>query len=146
VNETALRAPALPGRGVVLWLGALVAAVAGFLVFQIWVPAEGREASICVLRRCFDLPCPTCGMTRGLAHLAKGEWGAAWSAHPLAAPFALEMFVLWVVWGLRLGAPAAPRWAARLRSHDWELQLLFANLAIFGAVWLGRLATGTLPR
>jgi hypothetical protein len=103
------------------------------------VPPEGAESSFCLLRRVFNLPCPGCGMTRAFAHLAKGEWGAALRDHPLAPLLAVELGLLWVAWGASLAGLVRLRLPARL-----ELTLL-AHLAVLVAVWLGRVATGTLP-
>ena len=38
------------------------------------------------------LPCPLCGLTRGLFALAKGHWAAAVRFHPLS-PLALAMIL-----------------------------------------------------
>jgi hypothetical protein len=78
-------------------------------------------------------------MTRAFAALAKGNWSTAVALHPLAPVLALELTAGWTVWGLTLVSRRPWRLAARLDS------LLLANFAALVALWLGRVATGTLP-
>jgi hypothetical protein len=122
-----------------LWLLAGLAALGGFLLFRVWVPAPGSENTVCLLRRLSGLPCPGCGMTRAFAHLTKGEWAAAAVDHPLAFLIVVEMALVWGAWGLAL-ASRRP-----LRMPAWFERAMLAHLAVLVAFWLGRVATGTLP-
>jgi hypothetical protein len=107
-------------------------------VLHAWVPPEGGSFIWCPLRRFSGLPCPGCGMTRAFAHLAKGEWSAAIRDHPLAPLLAVELALAWAAWGgAAAGLLRLPRFARP------ELPLL-GHLAVMVAVWLGRMATGTL--
>jgi hypothetical protein len=76
-------------------------------------------------------------MTRAFAALAKGDWSTAVALHPLAPVLALELVLGWVTWGVALASRRFP--TVRLDS------LLLANLGALVALWLGRVATGTLP-
>lgn len=121
------------------WALAGAAGVAAFLVLRVWVPSEDAGFALCPLRRFTGLPCPGCGMTRAFAHLAKGEWSAAIRDHPLAPLLAAELGLLWTAWGgAAAGLPRLPIWSKP------ELAAL-GHLAVLVAVWLGRMATGTLP-
>lgn len=108
-------------------------------MLHLWTPPESPELSVCLLRRFAHLPCPGCGLTRAFAHLAKGEWTAAFRLHPLALPIAAEVGLLWGLWGLSLVRRRCP---APLRRID---ALMLAHVLALVALWLGRLATGTLP-
>lgn len=121
-----------------LWLLAGFLGLAGLAVLHVWVPSGDPSGAICLSRRLLHLPCPGCGMTRAFAHLAKGEWTAAVTDHPLAPVLALEMILGWLVWG----AAAAGR---PLRLPVRVETVLLANAAALCALWLGRVATGTLP-
>ena len=94
---------------------------------------------MCLSRRFFHMPCPGCGLTRAFAHLAKGEWPAALADHPLAPVLAAEMGLAWLAWGAALWDRLPLR-----RPLPIDLVVL-ANAAVLCALWLGRLATGTLP-
>lgn len=122
-----------------LWALAPVAAVVLWAAAR-WVTLpQGPGGTICLLRRVADLPCPGCGMTRAFVHLAHGEWAAALADHPLAPAIALQLAAGWAVAGLAVFgrlSPAARRWV-----NPW----LIANVVGLCALWLGRLATGTLP-
>lgn len=43
----------------------------------------------CPIKYFFDIPCPTCGMTRAMIALLKGDVGAYLGYNPLALPFLL---------------------------------------------------------
>lgn len=122
-----------------LWFLAGLAGLAGLAVLHVWVPSDDPAGSICLSRRLFHLPCPGCGMTRALAHLAKGEWSAAVRDHPLAPVVALEGIIGWAIRGVELAAARPLRLPVRLEA------LLLANAAALIALWLGRAATGALP-
>ncbi len=59
--------------------------------------------------------------------------------HPLAPLVALDAAAAWGLWGLVVHDLAAPPPARAVRL------VLLAQLALFVALWLGRLATGTAP-
>lgn len=134
-----------PGRRLGGWALAGAAGAVAALVLHAWVPPDGAAFVLCPLRRFTGLPCPGCGLTRAFAHLAKGEWSAAVRAHPLAPLLAAELAGAWIAWGgaaaarLRTSVPRA--WA---RPWSWEAVAL-GHVAVLVAVWLGRMATGTLP-
>jgi len=109
------------------------------LLFHLWVPPEGAGFAVCALRRFTGLPCPGCGMTRALAHLAKGEWSAALRDHPLAPLLAAELALSWAAWG---GAAAGLLRLPRLTKPEL---VVLGHVGLLVAVWLGRMATGTLP-
>lgn len=99
------------------------------------MPPDDPALTVCWLRRVTHHDCPTCGMTRAAAHLVRGEWGAAVASHPLAAPLAIELALLW------LAAPvviARRRWPAGRTARAW----LYAHVAAFLLVWLVRLLAG----
>ena len=133
-------APALARRGRFgFWAATAVAAFAAWLVLAFWTPPSGWEGSLCLFRRHTHVPCPGCGLTRAFALLAKGDLAAAVHMHPLALLLAAEAFLFWLAWG-----------AAILRSRSlslvrWEIPLAVSHLVLFGALWLFRLASGTLP-
>lgn len=124
-------------RGLFWLAGGLGAA--GLAVLAAWIPPDDGSLSICLTRRGLGLPCPGCGLTRGLAHLLRGDLGRAMALHPLAPLVALDAAAAWVLWGLVVHGLAAPPPARAVRL------VLLAQLAVFIALWLGRLASGTAP-
>jgi len=108
-------------------------------VLHVWQPSADPRLAFCPLRRFAGLPCPSCGLTRAFAHLAKGEWSAALRDHPLAPLLAAEAALAWAAWGCAAaGLPRLPRVSRP------ELAAI-GHVALLVAVWLGRVATGTLP-
>ena len=121
------------------WLFAGFVGLAGLAVLHLWTPSGDPSTAVCFSRRLFHLPCPGCGLTRAFAHLAKGEWGAAFLLHPLAPVLALEMILGWLAWG------AALLLRRPLRLPVTVDALVLGHGAALCALWLGRVATGTLP-
>ena len=119
-------------------LSPLVAAASWAAARGVTLP-EGAGSTICLFRRATAVPCPGCGLTRAFVHLARGEWLAALADHPLALLFALELAAGWALWGLALAGRAVPE------PGRWLPPWLLFHAAALGALWLGRLATGTLP-
>ena len=125
-------------RRALFWLVGGVGA-AGLVVLATWTPPDDASMSICLTRRALGLPCPGCGLTRGLAHLLQGNLEQAMTLHPLAPLVAVDAAVGWGLWGLVVYGLAAPPPVRTVRL------VLLAQLAVFVALWLGRLATGTAP-
>jgi hypothetical protein len=119
------------------WALAGVLGLAGFVLLHLWTPLGDVRFSLCLWRRLLGIPCPGCGMTRALAHLAKGEWRAALAVHPLAPLVAGELLFGWLAWG------AGALGIRRIRP-DGLPPLLLANVALLTALWMGRLAAGAL--
>ncbi len=120
------------------WALAGLAGLAGFAVLHLWVPDPSPARAFCLSRRFLDLPCPGCGLTRAFAHLAKGEWSAAMVDHPLAPVLALEAVAVWIAWGVLILHRADFR-------QDWIGRAAVVHIAVLCVIWIGRLATGTLP-
>ena len=99
------------------------------------LPAE----PMCLMRRYAHLDCPTCGMTRAFALLARGAWRESLALHPWALILALQVAAAWLAWARWLGVGGA-------RPDRWLPRAVALNAAVLIAIWLIRLATGTLPR
>jgi len=117
--------PIAESRTIRAWAAAGLAGLGAFVLLHAWTPAGDAASSICLLRRLF--------------HLAKGDWSAAVALHPLAPVLAAELILGWAAWGIALAARRPLRLPAPVDT------LLLANLAALVALWLGRVATGTLP-
>ena len=49
-------------------------------------PQKPLPFDLCLLHRLTGLPCLTCGLTRAVCLLARGEWRASLSMHPAGWP------------------------------------------------------------
>jgi len=118
----ASRVPAWPRwsvAAVVAWLG---------LVWLIHLVAPG--VVLCTLRRHTGLPCPTCGLTRGVTAILRGHVVHGLAYNPL---FLVVLVVITALLGARLLLARAPRLelGRRERRMAWALGglLLLANWA-----------------
>jgi len=115
--------------GILLLLaGPLAAGILRIMPFD-----DDPRHSVCTFRRITGLPCATCGMTRSLAALARGEWQRSRAYHPLGGAVALALAAAWAgmcwFWLRNMAVPARlVRW--------WFLACLGIAAACF-VVWLG---------
>jgi len=63
---------------------ALLCAV--YLLFSLIQPVDGLPIRFCLFHFLFGIDCPSCGMTRALSHLWRGEWSESFAQHPFGIP------------------------------------------------------------
>ena len=80
---------------------AFVALAAAFIAAAAWHPSDDG-IPLCALKRATGVACPGCGMTRGLAALARGEAGVSIRYHAFAPIVALGAVAAWIALGVGL--------------------------------------------
>jgi hypothetical protein len=96
------------------------AAMLGIAAVRPMLPAAVPLGPPCPLRTFTGIPCPFCGMTRGVTALVHGHVSAAFSFNPGAFLIVSVAIVLLIAW----------RWQ-RVRIPVWAVFLLFALLWAF---------------
>lgn len=107
-------------------------------LLAVFTPADDGP-TFCPFALCTGLACPGCGMTRAASHLIRGDIGMALAYHPLVPLTVIGTVGAWGWFALRLTGRARP-----LRQRRLNVILIGASLAL-AAVWVARLATGSLP-
>jgi len=120
-------------RAWLAWALAGGAMLGGALVLRVWRFSNDPNATICLFRRLTHHDCATCGMTRALALLARGDLAGAFARHPLAPPLAAEALLLWLAAPIAIARGTLPAPALRDR---W----LIAHAGAFLLLWVVRLA------
>lgn len=103
--------------------------------------AQGFEETptMCPFALATGMACPGCGMTRAAGQLLRGDLGAAIAYHPLIPAIALLTMVGWGWFVLRRTGRVHPMSNRTLNG------VLIATAVALVAVWVIRLATGSLP-
>ncbi|RMG47150.1 MAG: DUF2752 domain-containing protein [Acidobacteria bacterium] len=83
------------------------------IALAIWTPPSEPGFIICGFRHLTGLPCPGCGMTRGISAFLKGDWRLAVHFNPFA-PIVCFIFIVWWVRSLS----ALMGWRQVMRSLD----------------------------
>jgi hypothetical protein len=89
------------------WIEAAASAAALLLLRLFPAPAEPAW-NLCGFLWLTGLPCPLCGMTRGLCAAARGEWAQAAQFHALS-PLVLACIILWFFLSLLRLTGRSPR-------------------------------------
>jgi hypothetical protein len=113
-----------------LWLSV---ALAGAAVVVLWFAAGHQEAPrlICPFRQITGIPCFTCGGTRAVLALSRGDVQAAFLWNPLVAASAIAA-AAWLFYAAVVTALRAPRLRVRLAERDRLLFRAAAWTAIAG--------------
>ncbi|HAA54048.1 MAG TPA: hypothetical protein DCE42_04800 [Myxococcales bacterium] len=115
------------------WLSVITACI---LCISLFVDLEhGLGIPCCAFRYWTQLPCPGCGLTRGLGAVTQGAWGKAWELNPFS--FAVFAFCTWhLVYGLLSWTSLQPRLRGWIRQHgrwlDVGLGLVLLAWTLFG--------------
>ena len=101
-----------------------------FLAFD-WVTSP-QALVLCPLRAVTAVPCPSCGLTRALAHLERGHWAEAVRFHPFSPLVFLLVaaLVLMLLFELATGKTVIGN---PLRNRR-DVFLVFAGLVVFQVV------------
>ena len=103
------------------------------------VTASDDEGPIlCPLRRCSGGYCPGCGLTRSTGQLLRGDLAGSWRQHPFLLLAIGQVALLVSLWAM-----ASEDQRRRLRRLTTPF--VVANLVLMSAIWVVRLATGTVP-
>ena len=115
----------------------VIALPAAALAVAVWDPARNGGPALCPLRGLTGLPCPGCGLTRATGALLRGRVGDALQMHPLIPLVLVQLLVVWVLLAFgRERLARLPKWVVPA--------VVSANVVVFCAVWIVRLATGSL--
>jgi hypothetical protein len=94
---------------------------------------------VCWLKRVAHVSCPTCGLTRSLALLARGDLAGSLAMHPWGPVLAAQAVAAWLAWGAWLAGQLNER------PDRWIPRAVALNGVALAALWVVRLITATLP-
>jgi hypothetical protein len=126
--------------------------VSGIVLLIVWNPIESPGPKLCLLRHAVALPCPLCGLTRGVALCLRGHLFQAAVLNPLILLLVVLLPLLAVKWTVEyLGnCVLTVHWSER----TGRVLLILLNLAVvlgwvyllvwrredeFTSSWLGKL-------
>lgn len=127
-------------------------AAVGWAMALLWNPITQPGPVCCLLRRSVGLPCPMCGMTRGVALCARGRFLEATWYNPLAVPLCLFALTLCLKWIFEIARKQSvtvvlrPAWNTGLWAvlysavlASWVYLLIFRREDDFASTWLGQM-------
>jgi Protein of unknown function (DUF2752) len=129
----------------------LVLAGLALLLLALWSPADRPGPVLCALRLAAGVPCPFCGVTRGVGLCLRGRPVEATAFNPLTVPVLLAAAAAMATWTyewltgrqVRLRWPRRAAWLllplALVLLATWAYELGWRREDDFAASWLGRL-------
>jgi hypothetical protein len=112
-----------------------LALLAGTLLLPLlafdWVTAPGSLV-LCPLRAVTGIPCPSCGLTRALAHLWRGHWADAIHFHPFVP--LVFLLILALAFMLAFELVTHKSIIGNPLKNRRDVWLVFAGLVVFQVV------------
>ena len=108
-------------------------ALLGFGVAALWNPVAHPGPKCCLLRHLVGLPCPMCGMTRGVAMCVRGRFLEATWYHPLAVPLVAVALLFCLKWTYEF---VTMRSVEVVLSRAWRIGLWAVVYAALLASWV----------
>lgn len=116
----------------------LTAPFAAAALLAVFTPSD-EGPTVCAFALCTGTACPGCGMTRAASYLIRGDFGSAFTYHPLVPLVAFQVAAGWIWFALRRAGKVGP-------MSQRVLNIFLIGTAVaFLAVWAFRFAAGTLP-
>src|SRR5262245_11914022 len=111
----------------------LCLAVLAWALLAVWNPVTAPGPTLCMLRHAVALPCPFCGVTRGVALTLRGRPAEATRFNPLTLPVVVLGAGLTILWALEyaLDRRLVVTWR---RPARWALVIL--TLAAVLSAWV----------
>lgn len=80
----------------------LIASVAGYIWLYYSITSnvtENKSVEVCFIKRATNIPCPSCGSTRSIISLTKGNFVEAFELNPIGYLVALIMLIspFWII-------------------------------------------------
>lgn len=80
----------------------LIACVAGYIWLYFSMTktiAENQSAAVCTVKNVANIPCPSCGATRSVIALTKGDFSGALHLNPVGYLIAIIMLIapIWII-------------------------------------------------
>jgi hypothetical protein len=109
----------------------LILAGVALLVLALWDPIAKPGPVICMSRRALGIPCPFCGVTRGVSLCLRGHPVEASAYNPLTVPVFVLGLGLMVIWTVEY--VSGMRIHLRLSRRGWRLLLALAVIVVVSA-------------
>jgi len=80
----------------------LIACLAGYIWLYLNITknfAESKSVEVCLIKHTTNIPCPSCGSTRSIVSLTKGDFIGAFTLNPFGYLIALIMLIspIWII-------------------------------------------------
>lgn len=124
----------------------------GLGLLVVWDPVANPGPSLCGMRWMVALPCPLCGMTRGVSRIIRADPSGATYHNPLSLPTFAVLMTLLLLWTsevligrrLEMRVPRVLIWTgwmvlAMVLVANWAYMIAYRCEDDFKWSWLGRL-------
>lgn len=125
----------------------IIACITGYIWLYLGLSNEqsmGKPIEVCLIKRFTNIPCPSCGSTRSILSLTKGNFNEAFSINPMGFLIALIMFLspLWIIADIAIKKNTLFNFYQRLETHLKRVRFAIPLLLIVIVNWIWNITKG----
>jgi hypothetical protein len=130
-----------------LYLILLIACVAGYTWLYFIITSkitENKSIEVCLIKHATNIPCPSCGSTRSVISLTKGNFVEAWELNPLGYIIALIMLItpVWMIVDLILRKNSLFKSYQKIETHLQKPQFAIPLIVLVIINWIWNINKG----
>ncbi len=98
-----------------------IACIAGYIWLYLNIVtnlAETKSVEVCLIKHATNISCPSCGSTRSVVSLTKGNFADAFNLNPMGYLIAIILLIapIWIITDLILGGSSLFNWYQKMEN------------------------------
>jgi hypothetical protein len=127
-----------------LYLMLSVACLAGYIWFFFTITADNKSVEVCIIKHLTNMPCPSCGSTRSVVELSKGNFVTALKLNPIGYVIVIIMFTLpiWIIIDVLTGSRSLLNFYLKSENHIRRPQYAIPLILLIIINWIWNVKKG----
>jgi hypothetical protein len=105
---------------------------------------KNRSLEVCIIKRLTNIPCPSCGSTRSIISLLKGNYIEAFKLNPIGYILVIVMLILpiWIFMDIKLANNTLFRCYQKIKIYLKEPKYAFPLILFVVINWIWNIIKG----
>jgi hypothetical protein len=105
---------------------------------------ENKSVDVCLIKQLTNIPCPSCGSTRSVISLSKGDFKDAFEINPIGYIVAFIMLIspLWIIADIKLNSNSLFNCYQNIENHLKKLKYSIPLILLVMINWIWNIKKG----
>tara|TARA_B110000503_G_C7078306_1_gene383962 strand:- start:517 stop:903 length:387 start_codon:yes stop_codon:yes gene_type:complete len=107
-------------------------------------PAEGKQVEVCLIKYHLNIPCPSCGSTRSIISMLKGDFNGALKKNPFGYLIAIIMIIIppWIITDTIKGTKTLFNFYLKAETYLKKRKIVIPLILIVIINWIWNITKG----